>query len=884
MKSSGMRWVDQVRLRVRSLAKRADAERELDEELSFHFEEAVASYRSQGMGEEDARRRARLEFRGPAQLSEEMRDARGVNWVENIARDVAYGWRSLRAQPAFALAAIAALALGAGFNAAMFTLLYGILLRPLPVPDPGSVFNVHVRTFGKEGRGTYGSEYVVSYKEFAYMRDHAKSAELSGLGRVNMSWKENNRQVSTSLVSGNYFAVIGAAPQFGRFFRPEEMKPGTGQVVVLSYPFWQARFNSEPGAVGRSMTLNGRLFEIIGVANQAVIGSELQRSDIWIPITAEPLARPQGSLIDDAKQAWIKLLARRKPGLSNEQLAAEMGVIAQQSLASHYKEQVARAVVRSGAFLNSPEISEEAGPLLAALVAAVTLILLVACANVANMLLARGAMRGREIAVRLSIGASRGRIIQQLLAESSLLAILGTVLGLVLGIVGAKAVLASTPDTDLLALDITPDFTVFSYLVALGILSALAFGLVPALQSLRVDLTPSLKGEIVSASGRGGRRWIQPMLVGVQVAVSLSMLICALLLLRGFWTGLNMDPGHARRNVLATTMDLASLGYSEATAASFWERAIERASQIPGVQAVSRTTGPPIRSTSHMGADKTDVDGQSIPGDVTVQVFSIAPHYLETMRISLLEGREFTRQEIAVNAKVGIIDKRLADRFFPGRSPIGHRIYEVEVVGVANPLQTYLFGGKSNPALYTPIKSAGVGTLLVRYEGPQRDTAQALERELKAIEPGLMVASTDISAFIEDRVFAVKVISLIAAAMGSAALFLACTGIYGVVAFLMNRRLREIGIRLALGGSRSSVVRAVAAPGVRAIVVGWAIGLAIAAAATQVLKGLLYGLSPLDPLAFGGAALLLLLAAGLAILIPARRAVSVDPAVVLREY
>ncbi|MEZ5400292.1 MAG: ADOP family duplicated permease [Bryobacteraceae bacterium] len=880
MRSSGIRWLDKFRLRLRSLTRGRRMDEEADSELAFHFEETVASHIAAGMSRADARRKARLDFGFPDPLREQMREARGVHWIENLARDVGYAWRGLRAQPAFALSAIAALALGAGFNAAVFTLLYSLLLRPLPAPGAASVFNVHVGTQGDGSRSNHGSEYVVSYPEAVYIRNHTTGANVGLLGRTPIAWNDGNRRLAAHLVSENYFAVIAARPRLGRFFTPGESAPERSRLAVLSHSLWVAQFASDPNVVGRTLILNRQPFEVIGVAEADVIGSELQRPDLWLPIGAEPIARPLGSLLEQPEQAWVKLLARRREGVAESVMTAELRLVAAQSLARHYKNRTVRATIRRAAFLNSPDVAREGAAPLGVLVAAVVLILLVACANVANMQLARGTVRAREVAIRLAIGASRGRILQQLLVESTLLALGGAIAGLALGQAAARFVISRLGPAGGVTVDLSPDWNFVSYLIGLVVLSTVVFGFAPAAQMLRAGLTASIKGD--SAPGAAGGRWLPALLVGGQVAASVALLIASLVLVRGFWSGLAMDPGHARSNVMVSVLDLSAAGAPAESTEQRWRSLIDRVSRMPRVRSVSRAALPPVRATSRMGANQIEVDGKAAPGAITIQQFAVDEGYLRTMGIGLVEGREFTRRDLAAGARSIIVDQRLADRYFPGRSAIGRRINGLEVVGVAAPLRGFTRESAAVPAQYTPIEPLAVAALVVRYEGPREDFSRTLRAELKAIDPALMVEAEDIADIIEDRISTVKLIATIALAIGVSALLLACTGIYGLVSFLMSRRTREIGIRLALGGSKQGVVGAVARPGLRAILAGWLAGMLTAAVATRLLESFLYGLNPLDPVSFAAAGAAMALVAAISILVPVHRALRIDPARVLR--
>ena len=612
MVSWKVRWLDSFRMRLRSLAKRRRSEQELDDELRFHFDTLVARYAAQGMPPHVARRKARLETGGIEQIKEECRDARGLSLLENLLRDIAYAWRGFRKAPGFMLTAAGAIALGVGANAALFTILYGMALRPLPVKDPATIRNVFVETEGTGPRGQYGSRYFVSYDEFNFLRGHARTAELAAVAEQKLSWK-NSRSgpLYAQLVSGNLLPLIGGRPVLGRFFSAAETShPESAPVAVLSYASWQKFFGGALDVIGRTMVLNRTLFTVIGVADPSTAGPLITKPDLWIPYTMQAVIRPSEALVGDPNMGWLQVIARCKPGVRDAQVRAEMQVLGQQAVTAHGSSRKARVTVAPGAFLNSPQIMSQGVLAGGVLLLAVPLVLLVACSNVANMLLARGLSRRREFAIRLSIGAGKGRLMQQLLTESLLLAVLGGALGLALAQAAARLLVAAVPaDAGPFQLDVNPDWRILLYTLALSLGAGLLFGLFPALNLLRSNLTPALKSEGLGAASKRRRFHLQDALIAVQVAACLILLVNAGLLLRGFRAALRMDTGQTVRNVLIASCDLKQQQYTDERAGRFARMLRDSAAALPGVRAASLTTLDPFLSTCLEGANVVSAGG-----------------------------------------------------------------------------------------------------------------------------------------------------------------------------------------------------------------------------------------------------------------------------------
>jgi putative ABC transport system permease protein len=880
-------WVtrrfDALRMRCRALARRRTVEHELDEELRFHFESVVDAYIEQGLAPGAARRRARLEHGGVEQIKEECRRARGVAAVEDFFRDLGYGWRSLRRTPGFALAAAGALALGIGVNTVLFSLVYGAILRPLPVAEPDSIRNVFLTTRGPGQRAHFGSQYLVSFPEFNHIRTHARTAEVAGVAEAGLSW-QGNGTLRAQLATDNLLPLIGAKPLLGRFFTSEEAsRPGDAAVAVLSYAAWQGRFGGALDVVGRTIVLNRTPFTVIGVAGQSVTGPLILKPDVWIPYTMQALTRPGDPLIERPNVAWIQMIARRLPGVADSAMRAEMEVLGQQALLPHSPERKAIVTVSPGAFLNYPVIMTQGAPVLAILFLAVSLVLLVACANVANMLLARGFSRRREMAIRLSMGAGRGRLLQQLLTETLLLGAIGGALGLALSQGAAQLVLALIPAASLGAhqLDLSPDWRILLYTTAVAAAASLVAGLAPALHLLRSDLTPALKGEGPGGSKRSRNR-LQNGLIAVQVAVCLVLLVNAGLLLRGLGRAMGMDVGQATRHVLIASFDLRQQQYTAEEAGRFVERLRDEAAGLPGVKAASLTMLDPY--VNHCGNTAQPAERDS--GPFRVSCDEIGPDFFRVMGIRLLAGRDFTRTE----PNTVIVDERFARRL--GGDVVGRRIRlgdsletDREVVGVAAATKELEFQAGDDPKVYLPMRGQRYfeAKLVTSYSGPHEPVARALRAATLGLDPNVSATVRPIEESVAQALAPVRVIAAGVSALGALGLLLACAGVYGVVSFTVGRRRREVGIRLALGADRGGVLRLILRQGMAPVAAGVAAGLALAAAGAQLARAMLYGVSPLDPLTFAAGGIALAAVAALAALVPARAALRVDPAATLRH-
>ncbi|MCU1237396.1 MAG: hypothetical protein JWP63_5363 [Candidatus Solibacter sp.] len=871
---------------VRKLTMRGRLEREMRDELEFHVQARAEDLERAGLGAAEARRRARVEFGGVESYKEALRDERRFGLLEDAARDLAYGWRNLRRSPVFTLSAVAAIALGIGVNTALFSVVYGVLFRPLPVRDPGTVRNVHLLTTGEGDRSSYGSRYFVSFAEFQAMRPEARTAELAAVSEAGATARFAPAGLHLQLVSDNLLPMLGARPAAGRFFTKEETStPGVGSVAVLSYDAWQKYFNGMP-VTGATVVLNRTPFTIIGVANPGWYGPLVLKPDLWIPLTMQAMTRAGEPLIANANAAWVQVIARRRPAVTDAEMRAELQVLGQRAVTVHEPRRKAVVTIAPGAFLNYPDVMSGAVPVLAILFLAVSLVLVVACANVANMLLARGFGRSREIAIRLSIGAGKGRLVRQLLTEHLLLGALGGAVGLGISQVVVRLLLTALPAIGGNQLDVSADWRIAGWALAVALVAGVIFGLPSALGMVRGSLTPALQ----AGPGKHGRMRLQGFLIATQVAVSAVLMINAGLLLRALTTAAHLDPGQAVRNVLIVHVNLRNLQYTPEQAARYLNELRDRSAALPGVSAAALTAFEPL--TDSCDARLRPIGENGMPGaPVRVSCNESGPEYFRVMGIALRQGRGFSVVDAAPAAKTVLIDESFARRHFGGNA-LGRRVRfgdsaadDYEVVGVVATTRPLNFLAGDSPQVYQALKGLRhlEAKLIVSYGGAAGPLRQAIQNSGVALDPDATVNVTTIEQNVTSALGLVRLAAGGVAALGGLALLLACTGVYGVVAFTVARRTREIGVRMALGARPAQVMQLIVGQSLRPVLVGGAIGGVLAALAAQLIRAMLYGVSPVDPLGFAGALAVLAAVAAIAALAPARAALGVDPAVTLRH-
>jgi predicted permease len=890
---------------------------DFDQEVQAHLEIFIEENIRSGMAPDQARRAALLRFGGVTQIRESQREHRGLPQLESFWQDLRYAVRGFRKSPGFTLVAVLTLALGIGLNTTLFTAFDAVALKPLPVKDPNTVVRF-VRWFQSRGLGDI--QYAFSYQEYVYYRDHNRG--LSSL--VAASWPvralvttaASQSTASTAvehargqLVSGNYFADLGVSASLGRTFLAEEnQSPGAHPVMVLSFPFWQRHFNSDPLILGRILKLNSTDFTVVGVAPKEFIGTGNPPvvPDFWAPLMMQQQLAPGSDWLNQPASHQFQILGRLRPGVALKQAQSEAQILALQ-FGSTYTEQdktIALTLPRAVFFGETDDIRFQA--FVALLMILGGMVLLVACANLANILLARSAGRQREIGVRLALGANRGRLIRQLLTENVLLALLGGAAGLLFSIwasrllwVAIQQVLGNQRD---LVLQMSPDIRIYCYALLLSLATGVLFGLSPALRFTRPDLISSLKDEGSNMGQRLTRSRLRGFLVGGQVAVSMLLLITSGLFLRALLRSQVADPGYPTKNVFITFLDA---GMDPVKAMALERRVMDRWALLPELNGVASAYRFPMSGTWTPPVQLEDIKGSAASLPARTLANYVSPGYFQTLGIPLLRGRNFTRIEADTKAPLAIVSESAARAFWPGDEPIGKRFKldmkfsghydaEFQVIGVARDVRTAHLSRVDPTYVYLPFPSSGDGAFLVRTQGPSSVAIAALRASLEAIDPNLLpgfgAVSLEDGRLQVERMMA-RTWAMFAILLAGLALLLAAVGIYGVMAYLVSQRTREIGIRMALGASAGGVLHSVIRQGLRPVFVGAGVGLAAALGVSSVLKhmlafpsspDLLFGVSVFDPLTFVGFSLFLALIATLASAIPAFRATKVDPMEALR--
>jgi predicted permease len=822
--------------------------------------------------------------------------------MESLWQDIRYGARTLHKNPGFTAVAVLALALGIGANTAIFSLIDKLLWRQLPVNDPERLVLLSAESVSPRFLNT-----IFSYPDYKDYRDgNNVLAGLIAFRDVDASVGEGEgaERVGGELVSGNYFDVLGVRPERGRFLRPDDDgAPGQNPVVVLSHGLWQRRFGADPNIVGKTVTLAGAGYTVVGVAPKEFGGMALERpARFWVPLAMEPQLTGETMFARDKRgAAWLRLAGRLKPGVSLEQARAGLDLLARQVREAHTPESDRGLPFYERRMLLEPGgggisiLRRDLSKPLELLLATVGLILLVACANVANLLLARAAARRKEIAVRLALGAGRARLVRQLLTESLLLAAAGGTAGLLFAEWLNGLLLTYNPyriDLAQTTFAAGPDARVLSFTLAVSALSGVVFGLVPALQSSRPDLVPALKGE--TTAGRGAAR-LGPRgpLVVLQVALSLVVLVGAGLLVRSLRNLFAIDPGFRTARVLLVPISLDSKNYDEGRAREFLRELDERLRALPGVEALSAATVTPMGGG--VFTRSITVEGYTPqPGEnVGVDANEVGPGYHELMGIPLAAGRGFTEQDRAGAPRVAVINEAMARQYLPGQNPLGKRLFlgrgsaPLEIVGVARDSKYHSLTESPTPHLDTPILQDPYAyryvVVHVRAKGDAAALLAEVRREVKALDPTLSLAGAGTLADeLGNSLAASRMAATLTTLFGLVALVLAAVGLYGSISYTVAQRTREIGIRIALGARPRDVLALVVGRGLLLVAAGAGAGLAAALALTRLASGLLYGVSATDPLTFVSVALLLAAVTFAACLIPARRAAKVDPLVALR--
>lgn len=816
--------------------------------------------------------------------------------LETWLQDAGYAVRLLKQRPVFAATAALSLGIGIGANTTIFSIASALLLRPLPgLAEPGRLVDI--------GRTQGGSGFdSTSYPNYLDLRSRTTTLEGVFAHRIEpepMSLTGNGEaeRVYGSVVSANYFSVLGTRPHLGRVLQDsDDAVEGGSPVVVISRELWERRFGADPGTVGRDVRLNGSVFTVVGVAPAGFQGTTILRSDVWIPMAmlAQAVPRMSTSLFKSRRAVWLFLGARLKAGVSLAQANAEVASIGA-SLEREFPDDnrgksftVLRAAPVPG---QVPVIAGFMGILMAL----VGLVLLIACVNVAGMMLARAAARRREIAVRLAIGAGRLRLVRQLLTETAVLFAAGCALGLLISRGLTALLLSVVPALPVpISLEIATDWRVIAFATGISLLAAVLSGLVPALQASRADLVPALKSEDRGASGAPSR--LRSMFVVGQIALSLVLIVAAGLFLRALQRAAAIDPGFTDASVDVVSLDLSMAGYGPATGPAFMRALIQRTAMLPGVESVSAANDLPLDG-GRMSAGGITVPGVEPPAGRTSHRADwnvVEPGYFRTLEMPLAAGRDFSEADTATSLRVAIVNESFARRFWPGRTAVGQQFTvagnarvdrPITIVGVVRDAKVVSLGSRAEPFVYVPYTQLYMAqmSLLVKTRDGRSAVPEirALVRTMNADLPlnqTLPLSSVTALGLIPQRLAAA-----VAGSLAIVVLLLAAIGIYGVTSYAVTSRTREIGIRIALGADRGRVVRLVVRQAFTLAALGIAGGVLLAAAGAQLLESLLFGIRGRDPLTFAAGCTLFVVITAVACFVPARRAAGLDPMTALRN-
>ena len=821
--------------------------------------------------------------------------------MQTLWQDLRFGARMFVKQPGFTLIAVLSLAVGIAANTAVFTIVNAMLFKPMPVREPERLVALYTR----EPNSPFPNAFSFpDYKDYRDHNDVFSDLFLHDHQYLSLKNRDDKAElISGELVTGNYFTGLGVTAALGRLFTPDDDRvPGGHPLAVLNHSFWQRRFSADPHIVGRAVRLNGHDFTVMGVAQQGFSGTRFLGyiPEVWLPFSMHKQVNRDSANWQTARgNAQFSVNGRLKPGVTIEQATAAMNLRARQLAAAYPQTNANKSVGMVPAGNKTQPAIALMGFLPVAaglLMGIVSLVLLVACANVANLLLARASARRREIAMRLALGASRWRLVRQLLTESVLLALAGGGLGLLLAQWFVSLLPATAPKLDFATVDFNHDLSmdrrVLGFTLAASLLTGLFFGLLPAWQASKTDLVSALKGEAPVTAGRR-RLHLRDLLVVAQVALSLMLLVGAGLFVKSMFYAQELNPGFESKRILLANVNVGLHGYDETQGREFYRRVVERLKALPGVEAASVGNWLPLGPDNN--GTTVNVEGYvpQYPNERIDIGYTVAgPDYFETMQTPIVQGRSFTANDDGQAPRVVVVNETMARRFWPNQNPIGKRLRlggaaepVYEVAGVARDGKYYLLGEGPTEYMFLPLRQhfSSEATLLARTSVPPENLAALVRREVAALDGELPVSGVKTMPEYLDRLLSMpKSVAGLVGVFGLIALLLAAIGLYGVMSYAVAQRTREIGIRMALGSSALVVFRLVLKQGLRLALVGVGIGMAAAFGLTRLLRSLLYGVSVTDPLTFAGIAALLMLVALLACWIPARRATKVDPMIALR--
>jgi predicted permease len=870
--------------------RNTDLDDEIAHDLALDAEVRIRS----GVAPREAAQASHRDFGNVGLLKEGIREMWGWTSLERLGRDFRYGWRSLRNSPLFTTMAVLSLALGIGANASIFSVINAILLRPLPGVERASELVVINPQFGP-GNGPP----MVSYPDYRDFRD--RNSVLTGLAAIgfvpaSVGPKGNCQRMFGYTVSGNYFDLLGVKPLAGRLLQPEDDKVRGGHpVIVLSYTGWQKHFGGDPNIVGAKLQVNGREFTVLGVTPKGFVGTELFFApDVFFSIAMHTALGPENADLDSRFGRGFFALGRLKPGIAVAQAESALDAIGRQ-LGQEYPQIDGGMRIKlsppglAGAWLRGPIIG-----FTAALFGVSCLVLLVACVNLASMLLARAGDRRKETAIRLALGAGRGVLIRQLLTENLMVALLGGAGGALLAVWIMSALAAWNPPGDMPVIVNAPvDIRVFLFALVASTVTALLFGLLPAFQATKTDLVPALKSDAAAARFR---YWhLRDYMVAAQVSMSVLLLFCSVLVVKSLQRSLDAPIGFEPRGLATVSFDLNMQAYDELRGRDFQKRVLNKVRQLPGVESAALVDRLPL--TLSVQATPVYVEGKPVPkrpADLpSAYFFAVSPDYFHTMRTRLVSGREFDDKDKQDGRRVAIVSSSFASELLDGGNPLGHRFSTspngkpFEIVGVVETGKYYNITDQAPCAVWTPLEIGyqPKASLVTRTRmTPPESLAPSIRDAIREIDPSIALFS---AGSMQDQLsltfFPARIAGIALGAFGMLALVLAATGIYGVMAYAVSRRTREIGIRMAIGATQAQVLGSIARSATILIGTGLVLGLAAALAAGRLLERILYGVTPSDPVTFAIVFAIMLGVGAAATFVPARRATRIDPMLALRQ-
>ena len=894
-------WFYTLPLRLRSLFRRKKVDQDLTDELRDHLDQQISENLARGMSPEEARYSALRAMGGITQIEQLCRDARGANVIENLIQDLRYGLRQLVRSPGFSSLAILCLTLGIGANTAVFSWIEGILFRPYPAV----AHQERLLALAGTARGESGPT-PLSWPDFLDLQRNCTLCDAFFVSKITGSTLNvgDHAEVTTgSIVSANYFDAIGVRPILGRGFEPgEDAGSNAHPVVVISYQLWRDRFKSDPQIIGKMQRLDNIPHTIVGVAPEGFYGTFVGWAmRFWVPASMEETFEGGGYKLEDRGQRWIESYVRLKPGVTREQAQGEISAIATRLEATYPATNRGRNITLWPLWQTPFNNAGTLLPTLEIMLAVVAFVLLIACANVGNLLLVRSFARRREMTVRLAIGASRARLLQQLFTEGLILATIGAACGLLVAYWCRHALVLLLPTRSGVPMYLPGeiDWRVMSLSAGICLIATLIVGLVPALQTRNLDLAGALKAESTGVVSTRGTAWVRSSLVVFQVCLSFILLVGAALLLQSLEKIRTTSPGFSTTSVVQTGVSLIAAGYDVPRAKTFQQELIDRVRALPGVQSAAFARVTPLGYRSY-SSSPIAVDGYQPPPEEqpTVEYNQVGPDYFATLGIPLRSGREFTRADDENAPPVAIVNQTMAARYWrgpdsgqnPGHDPIDRRLQVngrwVRVVGVAADSKYESMRETAKPFFYVPLLQdfAVAPALNIRTTQPLQSISSAVLREVHALDRNLalyevITLQEQVNRSTSPQLVAVTLVSI----LGGLALLLAAVGLYGVMSYAVAQANRELGLRLALGAGAANLFRLVISRGLRLTTAGVLCGAVAGFALTRLLGKLLYNVSPNDPLAFALAMAVMTIIAVAACLLPAWRAMRTDPARVLRE-